>query len=457
METEYLQALQKQNVWWAGKIEDDPHLAEWKKHEKRWTPFELEELPLTPFSLNMVVGPRQSGKTTLIKKAVEKLVSAGGVKPKTILYARCDEITDNIQLRKVVETFFAYAGTSETYIFLDEITEVKGWEKTLKGFIDDGDFKKAVVTISGSNALQLQKGGELFPGRRGHGKDVRVLPLSFREFLLVSDPELAGKIPKIEGLEKLPVNKIKEALVFNKQLQKSLYDYFNCGGFPLAVLSYLSDGKVAESAKEAYRSWVVGDILKNEKSDVIAREIIKVVLSKAPTPVSWEGVSQETSIKSPPTVASYIDLLDRLFVVLPMYAVNPSKATKEFAKNKKLHLQDPFLWNLMEEWCLQPIAHKTEVIAEATLAEHVARFLLKKYGGRRLNDYVSYWRNGYEIDVIAHTREGGLRGFEMKLTDRRQSFAQKVGPIKNLVYVSKTFFNEKNPTAIPLAVLLAML
>jgi Archaea bacterial proteins of unknown function. len=91
---------------------------------------------------------------------------------------------------------------------------------------------------------------------------------------------------------------------------------------------------------------------------------------------------------------------------------------------------------------MQPIEHKTEIIGEALLASHLARFLIRKYGGKRLNDYISYWKNGYEIDVIAHTRDG-LFGFEMKWTDREEAFPFKVGPIKNLIYISKEFYRKK--------------
>jgi len=455
MESSYLALLGRQNVWWEGKIENDPHILQWKEHEKRWIPHHLETLPLKPFSLNIVIGPRQAGKTTLIKLAVEKLLK-GGISPKSVLYARCDEILDAKQLREVIDTFFAYAGSKEAFIFLDEITDIDGWEKVIKGFIDDGDFRKAVVTVSGSNAFQLQKGAELFPGRRGSGKDIYVLPLSFREYLAIVSPGLTDKIPKLNEIDTIEASDIRKILPMQNELQKHLHDYLQCGGFPLAVLSYLKERKVSEEAKETYRSWIVGDILKNGKSDQLAREVLKVVLSKIPSPVSWEGIAQETTIKSPPTLSSYIELFERLFFMLPLYCVSPDKGTKEFAKNKKLHLFDPFLYHLSEEWCMQQVEHKNDVIAEAVLATHIARFLASKYEARRVNDYVGYWKNGYEIDVVALTKKG-LCGFEMKWSDRKAAFEFKAGPIKNLVYISKNTFREEKPAVIPLALILSML
>jgi hypothetical protein len=69
---------------------------------------------------------------------------------------------------------------------------------------------------------------------------------------------------------------------------------------------------------------------------------------------------------------------------------------------------------------------------------------------------VGYWKNGYEIDVVAQTKIG-LPGFEMKWSDRKDAFEFKTGPIKNLVYISKNTFREETPSVIPLALLLSML
>jgi predicted AAA+ superfamily ATPase len=452
MENEYLPLLNKQNIWWEGKIENDPHIQQWMKHERRWIPHQLDELPVKAFCLNLVIGPRQSGKTTLIKLSIKKLLE-NGINPKSILYARCDEILDIKELREVLETFFAYCETKDVFIFLDEITDIEKWEKVIKGFIDDGDFRNAAVTVSGSNAFQLQKGSELFPGRRGNGKDIFVLPLLFREYISVVDPELSKKISVLKDLDK--IQEIKKLLPLKDEFQKHLYNYFACGGFPLSVLSYLKNKKISERAKETYRSWIIGDILKAGKSDVIGREVLKVILSKAPSPISWEAISQETSIKSPPTAASYVELFERLFLVNPLYAVKPDKRTKDFAKNKKLLLPDPFLWHLCEEWCMQAVSRKTEVIAEATLASHLARFLATKYKGKRFSDYVSYWKNGYEIDSVVHEKDK-LIGFEMKWSDRKNAFPFRVGPM-DLIYVSKGTYREEKPGVVPLAVFLAVL
>ncbi len=455
MEPDPMRALSRQNPWWGGRMGDDPHYARWLSEPRRWEPEGLKSLSLEPFSLNIVVGPRQAGKTTLMKIAIAGLLDRGKP-PKSILYARCDEVASAGGLREIIESFLALAKCGEYFLFLDEITAVDGWEKVLKGFVDDGDFAHAAVSVGGSNALQLQKGAELFPGRRGKGKDIRVLPLTFRQFLMVRAPKLAGFVPPLEKISGLNPEMFPPLMDALPRLQGHLREYMECGGFPLAVLSFMRDGRVSEDAKEAYRSWVVGDILKAGKSDVVAREVMKVIISKMPSVLSWEGIAQETSIRSAPTVASYVELLERLFVLIPLYCIDPNTGTREFAKNKKLHLLDPFLAHLFEEWCMQPLEWKGELMAESCLATHMARFLSDRQGGNRLGEHVSYWKNGSEVDVVAHTK-GGLYGFEMKWSGREKSFPVKIGPIKKMAYVSSGLLRGGRQPVYPLALLLAML
>ena len=69
--------------------------------------------------------------------------------------------------------------------------------------------------------MYLKKEVELFPGRRGFGKDFVMLPLSFREFIKVFSPELDERLPKIKKLEKDEIfNKIYNAMPFFDEIQK---------------------------------------------------------------------------------------------------------------------------------------------------------------------------------------------------------------------------------------------
>jgi len=57
--------MERFNPWWFN--EEDLTYVEWKSSKIKWRPHKIDLLSMEPFSLNFVVGPRQVGKTTLIK------------------------------------------------------------------------------------------------------------------------------------------------------------------------------------------------------------------------------------------------------------------------------------------------------------------------------------------------------------------------------------------------------
>jgi len=61
--------MEEQNPWWKGKdlVKNDPDLRKWLDSKIKWVPEIINEVSLEPFSLNFISGPRQVGKTTLIK------------------------------------------------------------------------------------------------------------------------------------------------------------------------------------------------------------------------------------------------------------------------------------------------------------------------------------------------------------------------------------------------------
>jgi len=71
-----LEVLAKQNPWWKEKseIENDEDIKKWKEGKIKWIPSYIDEISLKPFSLNFIFGPRQVGKTTLLKLLIKKLL-----------------------------------------------------------------------------------------------------------------------------------------------------------------------------------------------------------------------------------------------------------------------------------------------------------------------------------------------------------------------------------------------
>ena len=129
--------------------------------------------------VKVVTGMRRCGKSTLMTQYMDRLRS-DGVKEDHIVYANLEsrqfeEITDH----KALNAWLADRMPEDrTYVFLDEIQRVKGWEKTINSLQVDYD---ADIYVTGSNAYLLSS--DLATYISGRYVEIGMLPLSFGEFL----------------------------------------------------------------------------------------------------------------------------------------------------------------------------------------------------------------------------------------------------------------------------------
>jgi predicted AAA+ superfamily ATPase len=439
-----LEIVAKQNPWWKEKseIENDEDIKKWKKGKIKWIPSCIDEISLKPFSLNFIFGPRQVGKTTFLKLLIKKLLEQGLEKEK-IFYFRCDKLADYKELDEVLKAYFEFRKTkniSGSFILLDEITFPKEWFRTIKYYIDVGEFKNDVLVLTGSLSMYLKKEVELFPGRRGFGKDITMLPLSFREFIKVFSPELYKKIPRIEKIEKEEIfKKAYETLPIFNEIEGLFRKYLTIGGFPLAVKS---EG-ITEEVKDTYWSWLKSDLAKIERSEETFKRIAKAIIEKAPSAISLNSIAKEFEIATHKTVFEYLNIMEKLFVAKILYYLDLEKEIPSFRKNRKVCFVDPFFFYLFTDICLTKLPSES-VIVENVVASHLARRF-----------EVFYWKNKGEIDIITKANE--LIGFEVKWSEKVEDYSKvKIGKIKNVFCLTKNKLDrEKN--LLPISLFLAAL
>ncbi len=437
-----INVLFEQNPWWKNKslIEEDYDIQQWKDKKFHWAPAILEKISLELFALHIILGPRQVGKTTALKLLIRNLLERKD--PNSLFYFNCENISDFKELTEVIELYLQFKDANaitNSIIMLDEITIPKEWYRSIKYCIDTGKLKRDVVIITGSSSIEIKKEVELFPGRRGKGKDFIIYPLSFRRFIEVIDQNLYKKLPIAQNIDEIEKKSLK-ALLFEKELQRHLEKYMEYGGFPLSISTF---EKNKEEAKKAYLSWIKNTILKLERSDIIARQIIKVIIETIQTDISWEGISRKIEIKSPKTASAYVELFKSMFVINLLYNIDIQGRKIRFGKNKKIHIRDPLLFDIFEDWAMVNIKNKHSAIAESLVIEHISRLLPEK---------VFFWKNGFEIDAVILDKEK-LYGLEVKWSEKPN--AKSLPQLEKFIIVTKKDYS-RNPLKIPLAVFLSL-
>jgi predicted AAA+ superfamily ATPase len=386
--------MERWNPWWTG--DPDPAYVAWSRLKVKWVPDESEQVSLKPFSLNFVSGPRQVGKTTMLKLLINRLLQQ--VNPKAVLYLSCDEFADFKELGEALDTYLrakASWGVKTSYIFLDEVTFVDGWWRAVKSRIDDGSLLGSSVTVTGSASIELLKQREMFPGRRGHGVDVVMRPLNFHSYLV----KVVGIKPAvIEDLGSL-WRVVEANKLYSQTIADSFTTYLETGGFPLAIREFTEYGRVGEASRKALLDGLRGDWLRAGKSEATMKEVVSYLLEARAAPLSWLSIAKNTSINSPHTARSYVEVLKDLMTITVLSYVDPSGRTIH-RKNKKIHFADPFIHKTLAGYCGQKVYE--DALMEGVVASHLAR----RYS-------TGYWRNKSEVDCVV-VEEGEIYGFEVK-------------------------------------------
>lgn len=389
--------MERYNPWWQNEEDEDYRI--WRESKIKWRPDIIDEIDFKPFSLHFFTGPRQIGKTTALKILINELIKKG-TSPKSIFYYQCDELIDYKELGEVLDNYYNARGHWEvknSYIFLDEITFVNDWWRAIKSRIDKKQMINDVLIITGSASIELLKEKERFPGRRGNGQDLVLMPLSFDKYIEVFE-NLSLKKFEIQEInnfsEAMKVNK-----VFSSKLNQLFENYVESGGFPLAIIDFMDKGKIRENTKRTYLDWLKSDWQKDNKNERFMKEIISYLVNSRLSPISWLSITKNTSINSPHTTETYISALENIYALKVLYQIDPSFKIM-YKKNKKVHFYDPFIYRLMADYTRSEIY--TENIVESIVATHLSR---------KIPTY--YWKNKTEVDTIGIINDEQI-GFETK-------------------------------------------
>ena len=451
---DYSQLLE-QNVWWKGKeeISKDINLRRLEEKKVFWDPKLKKKLSLKPFSFNIVIGPRQTGKTTALKLMIKELLNE--YEPKQLFYFNCDELTAQGDLIELIESYLKIKkaeGFKTSIIILDEITSPENWTKAIKSLIDKGIMDQDVLVATGSNSIRVKRESEYFPGRRGSGRDVLLLPLGFRRFVEVLHPELISKIPWTADFSRKNImGAMAAAANYSVELTEYLEQYFETGGFPLAI-NALKTGSSLYDAKKSYQDGFISDILKIGADIKTAKEVISAIIQKMPSHFSYNNIGNDIG-KSSKTVETYLKLFLDLFSIAVLNNVDLSSKTPKLGKNKKVHFIDPLMARIFKDWSLSEKEIGKAILAESVV---VANMAMLDFSDFSIGERLCYWSNSNEIDVVV--RGKGLMGIEVKWSSRVdiEKYLKHSSHFKELYFLSKDSYRPEE-NVFPLACFLAVL
>lgn len=276
--------------------------------------------------IKVVTGIRRCGKSSLMKLMAQHLRDTG-VMDSQIIEMNFESMSlpdmDDRRFYQYVKDHMIPG--KRTYLFLDEVQKVHGWENAVNAFRVDFDCD---IYITGSNAYLLSS--ELSTYLSGRYVEIKMYPLSFKEFLAFHGYSLIERKSPVGGAKKIILD--DEGNTYDL---RELYDaYAKFGGMPVLADLGLDIDKVIAALDGVYSATVVNDILERERrkghrtltDPVLLRKIIlfladNIGSNTSATSISNtlmnEGLLTGTNRKTKPavqTIQAYIEALTEAYV-----------------------------------------------------------------------------------------------------------------------------------------------
>jgi len=392
---------------------------------------------ITPFLAKKeaisIIGPRQAGKTTLIKHFSEKLQKNG----KKVKFITFEKKNDLELFQENIEDFKNLISNYD-YIIIDEFQYAKEGGQKLKYLYDTTNIK---FIISGSSSLDLTfQTGKYMVGRM---LDFRLTPFSFREFLSFKSNDLYALLKeKIEPADLFELN-IKKG--FGEQITKNLSEllekYIVYGGYPAVALTNtdIEKQKLLEGVVEKYLLRDIKSLLNLATDDELIK-LSKFLAAQIGNMVKYEELSNVAGL-SYKEVLKHLNILEKTFII---------KLIKPFFTNRRIELtKNPknFFIDLgLRNYLLNDFRPTNIRNDMGALMENYGHNLITSMG---LSSDIKYWRtkSKAEVDFVIE-KEQNIYPIEVKYVSKRligksfYSFIEKFNPQTGII-LTKDYLEEE--------------
>lgn len=348
-------------------------------------------------------GPRQVGKTTLLKMVKEKLLSEKNVSENQILWFDLEQTGSlTIWSKQTTAIDSLPKDTSQKYyLFIDEFQQAKNIGSTLKVIHDHYPNIKPIITGSASWYLNID---ESMAGRK---IVIPVFPLSFTEYLDWTSNKINNKLQFFNIFSKNIITASAEAI---KNINEQFQNFANWGGYPRVVLDAdnIPEQKIS-LLNELIDSYLTRDIqLWSYKANALeVKKLLGLLSGQIGNILSIDQLSRDSELGRE-LVTNRLDVLQNTFILklVPPYFTNK---IKEITKSPKIYLIDGGFRNaLINTFSIQA---KTPDFGH--LVENIVMTELEKT--KNIIDQLYFWRTvrRQEVDIIIK-RENRLIPIEVK-------------------------------------------
>ena len=265
--------------------------------------------------IKIITGVRRSGKSYLLFNLFTDWLKGNGIEDSHIIKIDLENrrnraLRDPDALLEHIDS--QMTDSKMYYILIDEVQLVSEFEDVLNSYLK---IENADVYVTGSNARFLSK--DVITTFRGRGEEIKVFPLSFKEFLPVC----------------------------GKQMELAFQEYMTYGGLP-QIVEYASPERKVEYLKALFAETYITDIkeryqVRNDEELEILLDIISSSIGGLTNPHKLANTFEsEKHVKlSDKTIKAYLDYICDSFLV--------EKAQRYDVKGKK-YIDTPYKYYFVD-------------------------------------------------------------------------------------------------------------
>ena len=324
----------------------------------------------TPF-VKILTGVRRCGKSTILKMIQKKLKEEYHITGEQILSYRFDsmEYEDMTSKELYQELKTKILNTKKTYLFLDEIQEINGWEKVVNTLASDYDVD---IYITGSNSRMMSS--EISTYLTGRYVTFYIYTLSFDEYLTFKN---------------------SYSTIYN--IKQEFNQYVRLGGFPATHLQEYSQDEVYTIVRDIYNSTIFSDIVRRnqvKKIDQLER-VVKYTFNNVGNTFSAKSISnylksEQRKIDNE-TVYRYLEKLQKAYILhrCSRYDLQGKSILKT---QEKFYLADISLRYAVLGYTIDSVASSSENIVYLELKRRGYDVCIGKYKDKEI-DFVATKQN----------------------------------------------------------------
>lgn len=383
---ELSETLTNLNPWWSNR---DFEVLDFQRDdfEKIYGSIEKDK------EVTAITGPRQVGKTTMIRQSISKLLEAG-IPSQNILYLNFDNRTLRIETNGDLDAILSFyskrilqeshpESKNKIFIFIDEVQKLEDWGNQVKYWQDL--MLNVKFILSGSSSLKLIKGsGESLLGRI---KIFVVLTFSFKEF--ASFNGLAFSQIRFKEL----INPKRELTLAKDKLEILLNQYMQEGGYPL-VLKCNNLVETYKTLLDLKSLSIKRDILDIEplRESSGLEDLLTLLADASGNNINATRLASSAHLNVL-SVQKYLGLFEASYFIRMAKAYSGSMFVSS-RKEKKLFFLDPGMINALLYKLDFPNRYLGK-IAENILFSHIMRLRLNE----EMDPKIFYW-GADEVDFI---------------------------------------------------------